>query len=83
MATYDRRPGRIRRSSLTQEFLAQMLGSTRSTVTLAAGLLQKAGFIAYTRGNVNILDRSSLEGAACDCYGSLQRQTKEWQAQDE
>jgi CRP-like cAMP-binding protein len=68
---------------LTQEFLAQMLGSTRSTVTISAGTLQKAGMIAYTRGNVNILDRRSLEGAACDCYGSLQRQTREWQAQDE
>jgi len=68
---------------LTQEFLAQMLGSTRSTVTISAGMLQKAGLIAYTRGNVNILDRNSLEAAACDCYGSLQRQTKEWQGQDE
>jgi len=68
---------------LTQEFLAQMLGSTRSTVTISAGMLQKAGLIAYTRGNVNILDRSSLEAAACDCYASLQRQTKEWQGQDE
>ena len=68
---------------LTQEFLAQMLGSTRSTVTISAGTLQKAGLIAYTRGNVNILDRKSLEAAACDCYGSLQRQTKEWQGQNE
>jgi CRP-like cAMP-binding protein len=68
---------------LTQEFLAQMLGSTRSTVTISAGILQKAGLIAYTRGNVDILDRSSLEAAACDCYGSLQRQTKEWQGQDD
>ena len=66
---------------LTQEFLAQMLGSTRSTVTISAGTLQKAGLIAYTRGKVNILDRSSLEQAACDCYGSIQRQTKEWQEQ--
>jgi CRP-like cAMP-binding protein len=68
---------------LTQEFLAQMLGSTRSTVTISAGMLQKAGLIAYTRGNVKILDRNSLEAAACDCYGSLQRQTKEWQGQGE
>lgn len=68
---------------LTQEFLAQMLGSTRSTVTISAGTLQKAGLISYTRGNVDILDRGSLEAAACDCYGSLQRQTKEWQGQDD
>lgn len=68
---------------LTQEFLAQMLGSTRSTVTISAGTLQKAGLISYTRGNVNILDRASLEAAACDCYGTLQQQTKEWQSQDD
>ena len=68
---------------LTQEFLAQMLGSTRSTVTISAGTLQKAGLIAYRRGAVHILDRSSLEAAACDCYGSIQRQTKEWQGQHE
>lgn len=68
---------------LTQEFLAQMLGSTRSTVTISAGTLQKAGLIAYTRGNVSILDRNSLEAAACDCYGSIQHQTEEWQGQHE
>ena len=68
---------------LTQEFLSQMLGSTRSTVTIAAGILQKAGLISYSRGNVKILNRGSLEAAACDCYGSLQRQTKEWQGQDD
>jgi len=68
---------------LTQEFLAQMLGSTRSTVTISARTLQKAGLIAYTRGNVNILDRKNLEAAACYCCGSIQRQTKEWQGQQE
>jgi CRP-like cAMP-binding protein len=68
---------------LTQEFLAQMLGSTRSTVTVSAGILQKAGMISYSRGTVNILDRNTLEAAACDCYAALQRQTREWQGQDE
>lgn len=68
---------------LTQEFLAQMLGSTRSTVTISAGILQKAGMISYTRGNVTILDRNSLEAAACDCYAAIQRQTKEWRGQDD
>ena len=58
-------------------------GQPGGSVTVSAGTLQKAGLIAYTRGNVNILDRNSLEAAACDCYGSLQRQTKEWQGQDE
>ena len=68
---------------LTQEFLGQMLGTRRSSVSISAGTLQKAGFIAYTRGSVTILDRPNLEEAACDCYGLLQRQTKTWQAQDE
>jgi CRP-like cAMP-binding protein len=67
---------------LTQEFLAQMLGTRRSSVTVSAGTLQRAGLIAYTRGNVTILNRSNLEEAACDCYGLLQRQVKEWQSQD-
>jgi CRP-like cAMP-binding protein len=67
---------------LTQEFLAQMLGTRRSSVTVSAGMLQKAGLIAYTRGNVTIHDRRKLEEAACDCYGLLQRQVKEWQSQD-
>ena len=67
---------------LTQEFLAQMLGTRRSSVTVSAGTLQKAGLIAYTRGNVTIHDRRRLEEAACDCYGLLQRQVKEWQSQD-
>jgi CRP-like cAMP-binding protein len=67
---------------LTQEFLAQMLGTRRSSVTVSAGALQKAGLIAYTRGNVTILNRHNLEETACDCYGLLQRQVKEWQSQD-
>jgi CRP-like cAMP-binding protein len=66
---------------LTQEFLAQMLGTRRSSVTVSAGALQKAGLIHYTRGNVTILDRHNLEEASCDCYGLLQRQVKEWQSQ--
>jgi CRP-like cAMP-binding protein len=67
---------------LTQEFLAQMLGTRRSSVTVSAGVLQKSGLIAYTRGNVTILNRRSLEQASCNCYGSLQRQVKEWLSQD-
>lgn len=67
---------------LTQEFLAQMLGTRRSSVTVSAGALQKAGLIAYTRGSVTILNRHNLEEAACDCYGLLQRQVKEWQSQN-
>lgn len=53
---------------LTQEFVAMMLGSTRPTVTVVAGTLQKAGLITYHRGNVTILDRERLEAASCECY---------------
>jgi CRP-like cAMP-binding protein len=67
---------------LTQEFLAQMLGTRRSSVTVAAGALQKAGFISYKRGSVVVLDRRSLEESACDCYELLRRQVEIWEAQD-
>ena len=56
------------RMPLTHEFLSQMLGAPRATVTLAAGQLQKAGFIEYTRGHVTITNRTELEYAACECY---------------
>ncbi|HVC97452.1 MAG TPA: Crp/Fnr family transcriptional regulator [Pirellulales bacterium] len=53
---------------LTQEFLAQMLGVRRPTVTAVAGILQKAGLISYHRGRLTVLDRKGLEGASCECY---------------
>jgi CRP-like cAMP-binding protein len=53
---------------LTQEFLAQMLGVHRPTVTVAAGMLQKAGLIDYSRGRITVRDRAGLEAAACPCY---------------
>lgn len=53
---------------LTQEFLAQMLGVHRPSVTVAVGKLQAAGHITYHRGRVQLLDRSGLEGAVCECY---------------
>ena len=53
---------------LTQEFLASMLGSRRTSVTLAAGSLQKSGLIEYRRGHINILDSEGLQNAACECY---------------
>ena len=68
---------------LTQDFIAQMLGTRRSSVTVSAGTLQKAGLIAYTRGSVTILNRQRLEEAACDCYGLLQHQSKKWLSEDE
>jgi CRP-like cAMP-binding protein len=54
--------------NLTQEFLAQMLGVQRSTVTVAAGDLQRAGMIGYSRGKIQILDRAKLSEVACECY---------------
>jgi CRP-like cAMP-binding protein len=56
---------------LSHEFLAVMLGSTRPTVTLVAGALQKAGIIKYTHGRIRILDRKSLEEASCECYATV------------
>ena len=53
---------------LTQEFLAQMLGSQRTTVALVAGGLQRQGLIKYSRGKVRILNREGLQAVACDCY---------------
>ena len=53
---------------LTQEFIAQMLGVRRPTVSLAAGMLAKAGMISYVRGRMTILSRSGLEEASCECY---------------
>lgn len=55
--------------NLTQDFLANMLGTRRASVTIAAGTLQKAGLIEYSRGTIEILDRDALEAAACECYG--------------
>lgn len=57
--------------SLTHDFLAQMLGAPRTTVTQAAGELQRAGMIACARGAITIADRERLEKAACECYGAV------------
>ncbi len=54
---------------LTQEFLAMMLGVQRTGVTAAAGALQRAGLIRYSRGNVTIVDRPGLIRRSCECYG--------------
>ena len=56
---------------LTHEFLAQMLGMRRASVTEAVGTLQQAGLIAYRRGRMSIVDRAGLEAAACECYGVI------------
>jgi CRP-like cAMP-binding protein len=53
---------------LTQEFLAEMIGARRTSVTVAAGGLQKRGLIEYRRGHITIADREGLQAAACECY---------------
>jgi CRP-like cAMP-binding protein len=60
---------------LTHEFIAQMLGTGRPTVTIAAGVLERAGLIENTRGSVKIVNRKRLEDAACECYGAIQNFT--------
>jgi hypothetical protein len=60
---------------LTQEFLGQMLGARRTTVTVAARLLQSAGLIRYRRGHIQILDRKALEDISCECYAVVRHIT--------
>jgi CRP-like cAMP-binding protein len=60
---------------LTQQFVAQMLGVRRASVTDAAGILQKAGLITYSRGRLEIADRKGLEAGACECYRIIQQET--------
>ena len=57
---------------MTQEFISNMLGGRRETVTVAAGRLQDAGLIRYTRGHITILNRGGLEAAVCECYSSVE-----------
>jgi CRP-like cAMP-binding protein len=63
---------------LTQEFLSQMLGTRRASVSVAAAVLQRAGLIKYNRGHVSILSRGALETASCECYQVIQKQLKKW-----
>ena len=64
---------------LTHEFLAQMLGTGRPSVTLAAGVLESNGLIENMRGTVKVINRKNLEQAACECYGVIQKQLENWQ----
>lgn len=66
---------------LTHEILAQMLGTRRSSVTVAAGQLQKAGLVTYHGGVVQIESRSRLLQVACECYQSMQRQADSWRTE--
>jgi CRP-like cAMP-binding protein len=66
---------------LTQEFLAQMLGTRRASVSVSASILRRAGLIEYARGHVTVLDRAGLEEATCECYGAIRRQLQDWQGE--
>jgi hypothetical protein len=57
-----------KRFQVTQQFLGQMMGVQRSTVSLAANTLRQAGLIRYRRGNIEILDVEGLREASCECY---------------
>lgn len=72
ITTHDRVAGDT--FPLTHEFLAQMLGVRRATVSQAAGALQAAGVITYARGIVHVLDRARLEQTSCECYGIIARE---------
>ena len=60
--------------AITQEFLADMLGVHRPSVSLVAGAFQQAGFIKYSRGSMKILNREGLEAASCECYAANNEQ---------
>lgn len=59
---------------MTQELIANMLGVRREGVTEAAGRLQKAGLISYTRGKIEIIDRAGLEARTCECYAVVKKE---------
>ena len=69
LKTHD--PVRQDEFDLSQEFLAMMLGSTRPTVSVVAGILQQAGLIKYKHGHITIVDRKALETSACECYATV------------
>jgi CRP-like cAMP-binding protein len=60
--------------SFTQEYLAEMLGVRRTSVTVVAHTLQAAGLIKYARGRIQILNTEGLEDSACECYGTVKAQ---------
>jgi CRP-like cAMP-binding protein len=61
--------------SMTQELIANMLGVRREGVTEAAGKLQSAGLITYSRGRITVVDRSGLEARVCECYAVVKAES--------
>jgi CRP-like cAMP-binding protein len=72
LLSLDRLP--TNKLTMTQELIANMLGVRREGVTEAAGKLQTAGLIHYSRGQITVLDRPRLEGQACECYGVVKKE---------
>ena len=70
LMVHDRMPDDV--FELTQDFLSQMVGVRRATVSETASQLQQSGLISYSRGRVTVLDRDGLERAACECYGIIE-----------
>lgn len=66
--------------TITQEFVANMLGVRREGVTEAAGRLQRAGLITYRRGHIAVIDRKGLENRTCECYSTLKKALSHLQA---
>jgi CRP-like cAMP-binding protein len=58
---------------VTQEFMSMMLCVNRPSITVVAGIFQRAGMIRYRRGRISVVDRSALEAASCECYGAITR----------
>jgi CRP-like cAMP-binding protein len=73
LLSLDRLPSN--KLTMTQELIANMLGVRREGVTEAAGKLQSAGLIQYSRGRITVLDRMGLEALACECYGVVKRES--------
>jgi CRP-like cAMP-binding protein len=71
LMAYDRGDGAD--LSLTQDFLAMMLGVHRPSITVTAGILQRAGLIRYAGGRVTVPDRTALEAASCECYEDVRK----------
>ena len=70
--------GNSQNLNLTQESISQALGVPRTAVTMAAGALQRAGLIRYTRGKIVILDRTRLEADACECYRTIHNEMQQF-----
>jgi Mn-dependent DtxR family transcriptional regulator len=67
---------------MSQEFLADMLGGARPTVTMAAGNLKREKLIEYTRGMIQIVDRAGLELRSCECYRVIKHHLADYEAFD-